>query len=383
MSALMPQERAVDGPADKSLSDTARCDPLLLVREDLRDFAGYRSARTDMVDGHVWLNANEAAWPNEADGAGTARRYPEPQPAGLRKALADLYGCEPQQLLAGRGSDEPIDLIIRALCRPGGDAIVVTPPTFGMYAVCARLHGTPVVEVPLVETSSGLACDFDAVEQAARNAGARIVFLCSPGNPSGAVLPLPAVAALAGALEGQALVVVDEAYQEYAQGASAISLLDAQRNVVVLRTLSKAHALAAARIGAVIADPALIQVLQRCQAPYPLPEPSVDLASRALTPEVLAETARRVALTCEERVRLAEALSGMAGVRRVYPSSANFLLVRFDNPESAYKALLAAGIVVRDMRHALGLGDALRISLGTREQNDAVLATLAGPEAVA
>lgn len=383
MSALMPGAAPAPVPEGNSASKAASSDPLLLVREDLRDFAGYRSARTDKVDGRVWLNANEAAWANEADAGGVARRYPEPQPAGLRNALADLYGCEPEQLLAGRGSDEPIDLIIRALCRPGGDAIVVTPPTFGMYAVCARLHGTPVVEVPLVETSSGFACDFDAVEQSARDSGAKVVFLCSPGNPSGAVLPLPAVAALARALDGQALVVVDEAYQEYAEGASAISLLETQRNVAVLRTLSKAHALAAARIGAVMADRALIQALQRCQAPYPLPGPSVDLACRALAPDARAETARRVAITCAERVRLAQALPRMAGVRRVYPSSANFLLVRFDNPDAAYEALLEAGIVVRDMRHALGLDDALRISLGTPGQNDAVLATLAGLEAAA
>lgn len=383
MSALMPHDGPVPPFEVRSANDTPSSDPLWLVREDLRDFAGYRSARTDKVDGTVWLNANEAACANEADVAGAARRYPQPQPAGLRQSLADLYGCAPEQLLAGRGSDEPIDLLVRALCRPGGDAIVVTPPTFGMYAVCARLHGTPVVEVPLVETAGGFVCDFDTVERAARDAGARVVFLCSPGNPSGAALPMPAVAALARALEGQALVVVDEAYQEYAEGASAISLLDTQRNVAVLRTLSKAHALAAARIGTVIADPSLIQVLQRCQAPYPLSQPSVELACRALAPDVLAETSRQVAIACEERTRLVEVLRILPSVRRVYPSNANFLLVRFNAPDAAYNALLAAGIVVRDMRHAMGLGDALRISLGTPEQNDAVLATLAKLEASA
>ena len=358
-------------------------DPLLLVREDLRGFAGYRSARSDKVEGRVWLNANESAWANRADGEGASRRYPQPQPEALRQALAALYGCTPVQLLAGRGSDEPIDLLIRALCRPGRDAIVVTPPTFGMYAVCARLHGAPVVEVPLVEAEEGFICDFAAVERAVRDSGARVVFLCSPGNPSGAALPLEAIKSLAQALDGQALVVVDEAYQEYADGPSAISLLGSLRNIAVLRTLSKAHALAAARIGAVIADPALVEVLQRCQAPYPLPQPSVDLACRALAAEARSETARRTAVTRAERTRLAAALPRLPGVRRVYPSSANFLLVRFDNPDDAYARLLAAGIVVRDMRHALGLGDALRISLGTPEQNDAVLDVLAAHEAVA
>lgn len=358
-------------------------DPLTLVREDLRNFAGYRSARTDKVQGEVWLNANEAAWSNEADAKGAARRYPQPQPAALREALAELYGCAPAQLLVGRGSDEPIDLLVRALCRPGADAVVVTPPTFGMYAVCARLHGTPVIEVPLLDAVDGFACDYEAIEKAVRDRGARVVFLCSPGNPSGTALSLDDVSQLARAVDGQALVVVDEAYQEYADGASAVSLLATQRNVAVLRTLSKAHALAAARIGAVIADPALIDVLQRCQAPYPLPQPSVELACRALAPHARSQTAAHVSVTRAERERLAATLPRIQGVRRVYPSSANFLLVRFEDAESAYRRLLAAGIVVRDMRQALGLGDALRISLGTPDQNDAVLAALTAMEAAA
>lgn len=383
MSSISSSDATVGASPVAAAAGLVSSDPLALVREDLRGFAGYRSARTDKVEGSVWLNANESAWANEADTGCAARRYPQPQPAALRQALADLYGCATGQLLVGRGSDEPIDLLIRALCRPGGDAIVVTPPTFGMYAVCARLHGTPVVDVPLVDTAEGFTCDFRAAERAARETGARIVFLCSPGNPSGTALPLTDIAALARALDGRALVVVDEAYQEYAGTPSAVTLLEAHRNVAVLRTLSKAHALAAARIGAVIADPALIEVLQRCQAPYPLPQPSVELACRALAPQARAETARRIDITRAERDRLAGLLVRAPGVRCVYPSSANFLLIRFNDPGAAYARLLAAGIVARDMRQAPGLGDALRISLGTPVQNDAVLATLAGLEAAA
>lgn len=370
-------------PGCPERGDATPADPLALVREDLRDFAGYRSARSDKVEGSIWLNANECAWANQADPSGTVRRYPQPQPEALRHALADLYGCLPGQLLVGRGSDEPIDLLIRATCRPGGDAIVVTPPTFGMYAVCARLHGTRVVDVPLVDAREGLLCDFPAVEAAARGSGARIVFLCTPGNPSGTSLPPESISALARALAQQALVVVDEAYQEYAASSSALSLLETSRNVVVLRTLSKAHALAAARIGAAIADPALVQVLERCQAPYPLPGPSVELACRALAADARAETSRRVAITCAERDRLAQTLAALPGVRHVYPSNANFLLVRLDNPDAILARLLASGIVVRDMRQAWGLDDALRISVGTPAQNDAVLAVLAGLEQVA
>ncbi|MGO1068179.1 histidinol-phosphate transaminase [Lysobacter sp. CA199] len=350
--------------------------PMNLLREDLRDFAGYSSARSEKRSGRVWLNANEAAWPSVADGEGAVRRYPDPQPRLLREALAQLYGCDPQQLLAGRGSDEAIDLLVRAFCRPGGDAIVITPPTFGMYAVNARLHGTRIVEVALRDTPAGFACDFAALAQTAESEQAKLVFLCSPGNPSGSLLPLEEIEALALRLRGRALVVVDEAYIEFAGGASAVRLLGRQRNIAVLRTLSKAHALAAARIGSVIADAGLIAAMQRCQAPYPLPTPCVNLALRALA-EVPANTTKaRIATAMSEREKLYQALRALPGVRCVYPSQANFLLARFDDPQAAFDGLLDAGVVVRDFRHAPQLGDALRISLGTPEQNAAVIEVL-------
>lgn len=359
------------------------CDPLDLVRDDLRDFAGYRSARSESSAGSIWLNANESPWPNAADDGAALRRYPEPQPARLRALLADLYRCEPSQVLAGRGSDELIDLLVRAVCRPGADAVLVTPPTFGMYAVSARLHGTPVVEVPLLDAPEGWHVDFAAVTAAAQAQPVKLVFLCSPGNPSGTLLALVDIAALARALQNRALVVVDEAYIDYAGTESAVSLLATLRNVVVLRTMSKAHALAAARIGAVIADAGLVAVLQRCQAPYPLPAPCVELACRALEPAARAMTGSRVATVVDQRAILLRGLQAAAGVRRVYPSQGNFLLARFDDAQATFDRLIAAAVVVRDMRLAPGLGDALRITVGTPEQNAAVLQAVAGAEVAA
>ncbi|HZF97668.1 MAG TPA: aminotransferase class I/II-fold pyridoxal phosphate-dependent enzyme, partial [Pseudoxanthomonas sp.] len=133
-----------------------------LVREDLRDFAGYRSARSEILRGDIWLNANESAWANPADPSEGSRRYPEPQPAALRERLSRLYGCAPDELLIGRGSDEAIDLLVRALCVAGRDAVLVTPPVFGMYAVCARMQNAALIEVPLVERAQGFCVDFDA-----------------------------------------------------------------------------------------------------------------------------------------------------------------------------------------------------------------------------
>ncbi len=358
-------------------------DVLALVRPDLQAFAGYSSARNAAVQGEVWLNANESAWSNPADSAGSSRRYPEPQPLALREGLAALYGVQLQQLLVGRGSDEAIDLLVRALCVPGRDGVLVTSPVFGMYAVCARLQGAPLIDVPLVEDGDGLRADIEAVIGTAQAQCAKLVFLCAPSNPAGSDISLADIERVATALRGQALVVVDEAYVEYAQRASATTLLAVHANVAVLRTLSKAHALAAARIGSLIAAPELIAVLRRCQAPYPVPTPCAELAVQALQPAALARTAERVATVIAERDRLFAALPGLPGVRRVYRSSGNYLLVRFADAQAAFDTLLAAGVVVRDQRAAPQLSDALRISIGSPEENDRVLAALSARRAAA
>lgn len=348
-----------------------------LVRPDLRDFAGYSSARRTDVTGSIWLNANESPWRNPADVAGDGvRRYPEPQPAALRAALADLYGVGPEQLLMGRGSDEAIDLLVRALCRPERDAVVIAPPVFGMYAVCARLQGAPLIEVPLRDSDAGFVCDLDAMGEAALTQAAKLVFVCSPANPTGQALASEAILDLARRLVGKTLVVVDEAYIEYADVASVASCIASQPNIAVLRTLSKAHALAAARIGSLIAAPELIGLLRNCQAPYPLPSPSVQLGLKALEPVALARTLERVATIRRERERVTRSLRGVAEVRRVYASQGNYLLVRFENAEASYQRLLEAGVVVRDMRAAPQLGDALRISLGSEQENDTLLTVL-------
>ena len=348
-----------------------------LVREDLRSFAGYASARRSGARGSIWLNANESPWRSEADAAGDGvNRYPEPQPAVLRESLAALYGVRPEQLLIGRGSDEAIDLLVRALCRPQHDAVVVTPPAFGMYAVSARLQGAPLVEMPLRESREGFEPDLDAIGDVARARGARVVFLCSPANPTGLAIDAAAILALARRLTDQALVVVDEAYVEYSDATSLASMVATVPNLAVLRTLSKAHALAAARIGCVIASPELISVLRNCQAPYPLPAPSVRIALDALTPEALAATRARIELIRAERESLRIALARQPDVARVYRSDGNYLLVRFVDADAALARLTSAGVVVRDMRATPLLSDALRISIGSPEENAALLAAL-------
>lgn len=347
-----------------------------LLRPDLRDFAGYVSARSFKGAGKVWLNANESPWASPADPGLALNRYPEPQPAALGARMAELYGVAADQLLVTRGSDEGIDLLVRAFCRAGLDKVMIAPPSFGMYAVCARVQNAPLVEVPLKESDGVWTPDLPAMLKAMAKRNVHVVFLCSPANPTGQALDLHQIQALAQALEGRALLVVDEAYGEFSSVASATGMMAQYSHLVVLRTLSKAYALAGARIGAVLADPGVIRVLRSLQAPYPVPAPSAALALAALAPAAVAEARRRIQNTIRERDALARTLVKVDGVTRVYPSEGNYLLVRFADAEGTYQRLLRAGVVVRDMRATPRLEDALRISIGTPEENAALLKAL-------
>lgn len=355
--------------------------PVSLLREDLRDFTGYSSARTSHsgAQARIWLNANEAATPNRADPQGRQRRYPSPQPAELVQRLADLYDADPAGLVVGRGSDEAIDLLVRALCRPGGDGVVVCSPTFGMYAVSARLHGVPVHDVAQHDSGHTWTVDANGVARVARDTGSRLVFVASPGNPTGAVVPARNVLDLVDTLADQAVVVLDEAYLEFAGLPSLIASIAERPTLAVLRTLSKAHGLAGVRVGTVSTHPDLAAVLRRVQAPYPVPVPVLDLALAALSPTALADTAYRVSQTLGQRDRLAAALTGHPLVRAVYDSHANFLLARCTEPD-AVDAMLAElsghDIVVRDMRHLPGLRDAVRVTAGSAAELDEVCRAL-------
>jgi len=346
--------------------------PLSLVREDLRGFTGYSSARREAHGGRVLLNANECPW--AAAGNLALNRYPEPQPAALRARLADLYGVDESRLLIGRGSDEPIDLLVRALCRAGRDAVLTTPPTFGMYAVSARIQDAALQTVPL-SAANGFALDLDAV-LAALDERTRIVFVCNPNNPTGHAVPDADLRRLAERIAGRALLVIDEAYAEFADAPSGIALATEFAHVAVLRTLSKAYALAAARIGVLIADPALIDVLRSIMAPYPLPAPCVEAALQALRPEAVRLARSRIALIREERERIRAALSASPEIDAVFASQANFLLLRCGDATALYQRALAAGIVLRDVSGQPGLAQCLRVSIGTPAENDQLLALL-------
>jgi histidinol-phosphate aminotransferase len=318
------------------------------------------------------LNANELPWRTSEDESLTGlNRYPDPQARALTERLAQLYGVPAESLLVCRGSDEAIDLLVRAFCRAGEDSIVICPPTYGLYSLAAGIQGARVVTVPLI-TDEGFSLDTDALLDQ-YTAGIKLVFLCSPNNPTGNLLDQSAILHLADALAHRAIVVVDEAYIEFSQRESLTALLPRYPQLAVLRTLSKAHGLAGARLGSLIADPIVIRLLRKIIAPYAVPQLIVEAVTMLLSPLHLRTLQRRIVQVRAERTRLRQALEDLAGVTQVLPSEANFLLARFKDPEAALARADAAHIRVRDVRSYLGLCDALRISIGTPEQNDRLL----------
>jgi histidinol-phosphate aminotransferase len=322
------------------------------------------------------LHANELPWRTPGDNSPAGlNRYPEPQPRRLVERLAELYDVGPDRVLVGRGSDEAIDLLVRAFCRAQQDRIMILPPTFGMYEVAARIQGADVVQVAL-DRDQGFALDEAAIVERWQP-DIKLLFLCSPNNPTGNLLDSAVIERLVARFEDKAIVIVDEAYAEFSSVESFASLLEHHDNLVVLRTLSKAYALAGARCGALLGDPALVDLLRRMIPPYAVPAPTLDAALHALEPPQLAIARSRLELIVAERERMTAALRTSPLVAEVWPSAANFLLVHCTDADKAFQSVLDAGLLVRDFRRRAGLEKCLRITIGTPEQNDRLLRALA------
>jgi histidinol-phosphate aminotransferase len=339
---------------------------LQLARPDILTLQPYQHAAWQPTLDR--MHANEMPWraSHDASAAGL-NRYPEPQPRELIEHLANLYGVAPQNLLVGRGSDEGIDLLVRTFCRAGVDSVLICPPTFGMYKVSARIQGAGVIEVPLLK-EQGFALDAKAVA-AACQPNVKLVFLCTPNNPTGNVVERRTLEALCEQLGERAVVVVDEAYIEFTECASLVSELARFPNLVILRTLSKAFALAGARCGVVLAHHDIIEVLSRVITPYALPTSTIEAVLSFTDAAHCAESQRRIQSMREERSRLRDYLQRLPLIRRVWPSEANFLLVECTDADRVLHAAMAAGLIIRDPRSQPSLANCLRISLGTPEQN--------------
>lgn len=338
-----------------------------LVRPNILGLRPYQSAR-DAVSSGLLLDANESPF-EEPLGAVLLNRYPDPRQTRLRGAIADRLGVEMENVAAGVGSDEALDWTLKVFCQPGRDLAAAVAPSYGMYRVQADIHGVELFEHPL-ET------DFDlSAERFLRSVPERVkvLFLCSPNNPTGNLLTRSEVLAVSAKWNG--VVVVDEAYVEFS-GAESLALEAARSpNLVVMRTFSKAWGRAAIRLGYVVASSRLISLFLKVKAPYNL---SALTQQQGLV--VLEEADKMLSRVDEirsERDRLATRLSGLAGIGAVFPSDANFVLFQCRSAGPVCARLRERGVVIRDRSSVPRLEGCLRVSVGTRSQNNRFLRELA------
>jgi histidinol-phosphate aminotransferase len=352
---------------------------LQLARPDILTLQPYQHAAWE--PSLERMHANEMPW--RADGDPTSaglNRYPEPQPEELIEHLARLYDVRHEQVLAGRGSDEGIDLLVRAFCRADKDSVMICPPTFGMYKVSARIQGAALIEVPLLADKS-FSVDVKAVLSAWRP-DCKLVFLCSPNNPTGGLIARSDIETICTQLTDKAVVVLDEAYIEFAGVPSMSTQLDRFPNLVILRTLSKAYALAGARCGALLAHADIVRLLARVITPYSLPTQTIDAVLKFTDDEHRTAASERIALILDERARVSEQLQRLPLIKRIWKSDSNFILVECVDTARVLNAVQTVGLIIRNPNSPY-LPNCVRISVGTPAQNDRLLAGIAAAAEVA
>lgn len=324
------------------------------------------SARGGATDA-LHLDANENPYaPPPVVGTGGYNRYPAQQPEKLVQRLANLYGVESNQIMVGRGADEGIECLLRTFCEADEDSILTCPPTFGYYKTCADVQGAGIVEVPL---NDAYEWNIPNITAAGKDAFVKMIFLCSPNNPTGNSLTRKAILNLCASLP-ETLIIVDEAYIEFSEQDSLADQIGRIRNLVVLRTLSKAYALAGVRGGALLADSKIIELLLKVLPPYPIARPVETTILNALAPSAMAVHVQRLTETLSERAVLAEVLTKSNFVKTVYPSDANFLLLEINDAPKLFERLRQFNVKIRDYRSTTGR---VRISVGSPEENKIAL----------
>ena len=327
----------------------------------------------------VRMNANES--PYRALGDKTVRGlniYPPPRPWALRDRLAAHYAVPDEEILVTRGSSEAIDVLIRAFCAAGKDEILVCPPTFDMYRLYAGIQGAKVVEVPL-RRDSDLRLDFSMNTEGvieALNDRTKLIFICSPNNPTGCSMTVSDIDAICAATRGRSLVILDEAYLEFSDRPSFRSLQKDHDHLVILRTLSKFVSLAGVRCGALIGTPKLVEFLGSVLPPYTFPTPSIELVLEALSEASLKFSKERIALLRNERTRLARGLVNIPTITRVWPSDANFVLIETTTRDRITEKARGGGILLRTFGEQKSLEQCVRITVGRPEENDLLLEVL-------
>lgn len=333
-----------------------------LVRPNIRTLQPYSTARDEYAGGEIstWLDANESPYDNGVN------RYPDPHQRELKRRIAALKGVREGQIFLGNGSDEAIDLAYRIFCTPGCDNAVSIAPTYGMYRVAADTNDVEMREVAL---GDDFALPTDAL-LAAADERTKLLWICSPNNPTGNAFPTREIERLLRAFPG--MVLLDEAYIDFASEPGFLSRLDEFPNLIILQTLSKAWGMAGLRLGLAFAAEPVAELFARVKYPYNINGPTqrevLERLSRPITAQV--EELRR------ERLRTARALADCRAVERVYPSEANFLLVHTAAPDRLYEALIRAGVIVRNRSRVAGCAGCLRITVGRPEENDLLIRTI-------
>lgn len=338
-----------------------------LVRENIKKLKPYSSAKHEFEGAAmVYLDANENPFGSSLPV--NYNRYPDPLQIKLKEKVSLIKGVPVESIFLGNGSDEAIDLLLRVFCEPGLDNIIICPPTYGIYEVFAMVNDTRIKKVNL---SGNFQLDTVEILKAI-DEHTKMIFICSPNNPTGNCMNRVDVESILETFSG--LVVIDEAYIDYSGQYSYTHYLNKHPGLVVLQTFSKAWGLAGLRLGMAFASPMIIYYLNKVKSPYNINEATQFLVSGALESELLInEWTRQVQA---ERTRLMEQLATIPIVKKLYPSDANFVLVKFENAENIYKFLLSSGIVVRNRTMESGCDNCLRITVGTPDQNDELLKEL-------
>lgn len=346
---------------------TTTFDLTKLLRENIRQLTPYSSARDEFKgEASVLLDANENAFGSPLDRR--FNRYPDPLQHQLKLKLSTIKGVPARNMFLGNGSDEAIDILFRAFCRPGIDNVILTPPTYGMYEVSANINDVATKRVNL---TADFQLNLEGIAEAI-DANTRMIFLCSPNNPTGNSLHREDVETVLANFNG--LVVIDEAYINYSRQKSFIQELTEYSNLVVLQTLSKAWGLAALRLGMAFASEEIIEVFNKIKPPYNINQATQELALAAL--DHVDQVNDWIKTTVAEREKLSEGLRAFEFVDHVYPSDANFLLVKTTSPRALYEYLVGRSIIVRDRSKVELCAGCLRITVGTPEENAQLLAAL-------
>ncbi len=334
-----------------------------LVRKNIVNMKPYSSARDEFKgEAEIFLDANENPYPSSYN------RYPDPLQWKVKEKLAELKDVKPQQIFLGNGSDEAIDLLIRAFCEPNVDSILITPPTYGMYAVCADVNAVGIEQLLLTPDFD---IDLNAFPKTFKST-TKILFLCSPNNPSGNLLSSDKVIEVVNRFPG--LVVVDEAYIDFASSKSFTFELSKYPNLVILQTFSKAWGLAGLRLGMCFASEEIITIINKIKYPY-----NVNVFTQEQALAALLNVDRKnenVKEIISERNALADSLIKLSIVKKIYPSDANFLLVQVNDAPATYEYLMKKGIIVRDRSKVTLCDNCIRITIGTPKENQNLLNAL-------